>query len=358
MSDKDFIDLLRVLQLAVLRGDLQPNSVPELKVALADEFPASHHIMNRELIRLMVRLQISNIKSRYLDHLDSELPEQERIHLATHLRFLKTEWTMEEKLRLFKHLKPSTDAGGSVAGYLENVARDFSKGSESSEALQMLKRGALVPGAALEAVMQLPHELSTEQIEQLVELDQSVTATDNLSKKLKVAVLAVLARSGEELAMSHLRNVYDNEPGRRVECTIGLAEQPDGPNWPYLVQSLSVVNGQIARDIIQKLLTVDRSPTDSEAYRQLIMAGLRLGDDGGDEAVRLLEKWRGFCAVGRNAAVEGCAACLAELVQKDLPRRSATRADASEAARKMGLRQVDSALGENQCDARCFGRAR
>ena len=296
LSDEDFVDLMRVLQLAVLRGEIDPDSVPQLKIALAEEFPASHHLMNREMIRLMVPLQVTSIKHRYLEHLESKLPEEERIHLATHLRFLDAQWTMDEKLRLFKHLKPSSKAGGSVAGYLENVARDFSKGWDKKEQAVVLQQGALAPGAALEAIMRMPRDLSDQQINELVQLDKSVIATDELSKKLKVAILAVLARDGDELAMDHLRDVFDNEPTRRVECTIGLAEQPDGPNWPYLVRSLSVVDGEIAREVLRKLLLVERSPTNSEPFRQVILTGLKLRNQGGDDAVKLLERWRGFAS--------------------------------------------------------------
>ena len=256
--------------------------------------------MNREMIRLMVPLQVTSIKDRYLDHLDSGLPEAERIHLATHLRFLDVDWTIEEKFRLFEHLKPSNSAGNSVAGYLENVARDFSKGWKTEEEAFVLKRGAQAPSAALEAVMRLPNNLSRQQIRELVALDRSVTSTDDTSKKLKVAILAVLARDGQDVAMAHLRDVFDAEPHRRVECTIGLAERPDGPNWPYLVKSLSIIDGEIALEVIRKLQTVERSPKDSEAYRQVIMAGLRLGDHGGNEAVQLLEKWRGFASTSET----------------------------------------------------------
>lgn len=300
LDDEEFVDLIRVLQLAVIRGDISPDSIPELRIALAEEFPANQHLMNRELIRLMVPLQVASIKDRYLDHLDSGLPEQERIHLATHLRFLKADWTMEEKFRLFKHLKPSTEAGNSVAGYMENVARDFSKGWNTDEEAIVLEQGALAPGAALQAVMGLPKELTQQQVRDLVTLDKSVTASDDTSKKLKVAILAVLARDGQEAAMAHLRKVYDDEPSRRVECVIGLAERPDGPNWPYLVKALEVVDGEVAREVIQKLQTVERSPTDSEPYRQVILSGFRLGNDGGSDAVRLLERWRGFASTAET----------------------------------------------------------
>ena len=42
ISDEDFVQLLRVLQLAVVRGNLESLDVPQLGPALAEEFPANH----------------------------------------------------------------------------------------------------------------------------------------------------------------------------------------------------------------------------------------------------------------------------------------------------------------------------
>jgi putative heme-binding domain-containing protein len=94
--------------------------------------------------------------------------------------------------------------------------------------------------------------------------------------------------------MHYLRQAYDREPQRRVEIALGLAQDPRGENWPYLIRSLSVVDSAAAREILVKLRSVSRAPTDAEAYRQTIITGLRLGDDGANDAVQLLEHWQGF----------------------------------------------------------------
>ncbi len=92
VNDRNFIDMLRLLQLAVLRGNLQPEELPELPGALAEEFPSAHDIINRELVRVLVRMQVTSPIDRYFAHLDSNIPMAERIHLATHMTFLR-EWT-------------------------------------------------------------------------------------------------------------------------------------------------------------------------------------------------------------------------------------------------------------------------
>lgn len=295
VADDDFIDLLRTLQLAVLHGELTGADVPPLVAALSEEFPANNHlIMNRELTRLLVRLDASKIKERYLTYLESDIPSNEKIHLATHLCFLTTEWSTEEKLRLFKHLTPPPGAGNSVAGYLQNVSREFGKQLDPTEDQAVLIQGGSNPSAALEAVLRLPEKLTLAQVQNLIALDQSVTSEDATSKKLKVAIMAVLARDGRDSSMAYIRKIYDTEPKRRLEATIALAEQPAGENWDYLVRSLPLVEGDIAKDLLKRLESVDRTPSDSEPYRQVILVGSQLGDKGGEEAVRLLEHWRGF----------------------------------------------------------------
>ena len=77
----------------------------------------------------------------------------------------------------------------------------------------------------------------------------------------------------------------------RLPCA--LAQQPDGENWPYLLRSLPIVEGAAAQEVLTKLAEVDKAPEDVETYRQVILRGLMLRDNGGRKAVALLEKWTG-----------------------------------------------------------------
>ena len=54
---------------------------------------------------------------------------------------------------------------------------------------------------------------------------------------------------------------------------------------------LPVVDGVFAQTILKRLATVERKPTEPEPTRQVILRGLKLGDQGGKFAVALLEKW-------------------------------------------------------------------
>ena len=94
VSDKNFTDMLRLMQVAMLRGEIKPDEVPGLQRMLAEEFPAGDPLMNRELARLLVYMQESSIIDRYLAFLKSDAADIDKLHLAMHLRFLESGWTI------------------------------------------------------------------------------------------------------------------------------------------------------------------------------------------------------------------------------------------------------------------------
>jgi putative heme-binding domain-containing protein len=108
---------------------------------------------------------------------------------------------------------------------------------------------------------------------------------------LLVGLVAVMARSGDPASMAYLREVWRRDPERRPAVAIGLSQQPDGENWDYLVRSLAVLEGRAAQEVIGKLLTVPDAPEAPEYYRQVIMRGLELKDQGGEQAIALLAHW-------------------------------------------------------------------
>lgn len=297
MSDRDFVDLLRVLQVALHRTDVPPDSLAELGEQLADEFPAGNHEMNRELVRLLVYLQISSPIDRYFAYLESDVPEAEKLHLALHLRYLDAHLTTQQKLELLSYYETAqrAEGGGSYVHYLRNVARDLAKSLSSEESAEVLARADEWPSAALGALYTLPDLLDDETREQLISLDRRLTASGNPenARALQVGLIAVLARSGDEPSWQYLREVWDESPDRRAAVAMGLAQAPDGENWTYLVRSLPVLEGPAAHEVIQKLLTVAKAPAESEYIRQVILAGYKLQDQGAYDAVALLEYWTG-----------------------------------------------------------------
>lgn len=301
LSDPDFVSLLRILQLGLDRGHLQRENVPELCRQLADEYPANEPLdreqrIDRELIRLLVYLQEGSILPRALAELKRNLPIEERVHLAAYLRFLKQGWTSEQKLTLLEFYEEAhaVEGGHSFAGYIDNFARDFIDDFSDEQKAQVLAQATRFPHHAVWALAALPEHPGGDTIEKLLALDKRLLRLDSPeAKRLGTAIVAVLARSGDSKAMAHLRQQYDERPERREDLAMGLAQAPTGDNWPYLLKSLSVVEGVAAQEVLNQLFASDRLTDEPGPVRQVILCGLRLGDNGGPVAVKLLTKWLG-----------------------------------------------------------------
>ena len=82
LSDEDFRDLLRVIELALMAGQVPGHSVPDLRRQLADEYPSQEFRMNRELVRLLAYLQEPTAAERVVSQLESDQPPLERVHAA------------------------------------------------------------------------------------------------------------------------------------------------------------------------------------------------------------------------------------------------------------------------------------
>jgi putative heme-binding domain-containing protein len=190
----------------------------------------------------------------------------------------------------------TVQGGHSFAGYIENVSRDFFSTFDEEERSLVLSDGVKWPTSALSVLAKLPKNPSAETLRQIERLDRQVKKLDTeAAKRLRIGICAVLGASQDPKAMAYLRELYEAEPDRRVPIAIGLAQKPDGENWPYLIRSLPIVEGSAAQEVLMRLAQVDQSPDekDGEAYRQVIVRGLMLRDNGSRRAVELLEKWTG-----------------------------------------------------------------
>jgi putative heme-binding domain-containing protein len=294
LSDPEFLDLLRVTELAVERGKLSGDDVVELRRRVANEFPSKDRAMNRELIRLLAALGERSANARIIEQIkDPDVPAEDKIHIALMARFIP-DWTTSQKLELLKFYEKARalPGGHSFTGYVENVSRDFFAGLTESERARVLAQGANWPSSALSVLAKLPEDPGPETLFRLQALDNQLEGqTGEAVRRLRIGIVAVLGRSGDAQASAYLREVFEKEPDRRGYIAMALADHPDGDNWPVLLRALPIVEGAFAQQVLLKLATVDRSPTEPEPIRQVILRGLKLGDQGGKLAVALLEKW-------------------------------------------------------------------
>jgi putative heme-binding domain-containing protein len=296
LTDEDFLDLLRVTQLALLRGAVPPEDVAALRSQLAEEYPSLEPRINRELVVLLVYLQDASVTDRFLDELRGKAPLVERIHLASYCRYCKTNWTPQQKLELLKFYEAARSAPGgySYALYLANLTRDYVAEMNDEERKEVLANALKMPTAALGAVVRLPEHPSRETLDNLIKLDRRLKSLEgDAARQLGVGILAVLGRSHDPAGMAYMREVFEKEPERRPTAAMSLAQDPGGDNWSLLVRSLPVLDAVGSQEVVANLLKVDQVSDKPEDIRQAILCGLKMNGEGSDQAVALLEKWTG-----------------------------------------------------------------
>ncbi len=300
VNDDDLLGLLRVMQLAVHQGQFSGEQLAELRSQISQRFPTADYRLNRELIRLLVMLQDPTLAPRLVKHLQGKSPIEERIQAAMLARFLTPGWTPELRSQLldFFALARGLEGGNSYRGYLANGANDVLKTMPAEEQLARIEEGAEDPAAALGVVQNLAANLTSPQAAALVKLDQALaTDTSPEAGELRKAALVALG-NGDEAAANYLGQVFETSPDRRQDAALALAnyalkKQKREADWQLLVRSLSVVDGSTAREVLRALAKFPNKNDKPQDLRQVILQGLKLGDNGGRDAAVLLARWTG-----------------------------------------------------------------
>ncbi len=296
ISDANYLDLLRVVQLALVQGKIPPADVPTLSQQILREYPTRNAMMNRELVKLLVYLQPPGAAHQLAHQLESDIPDIEKLQIAAYAPRIATGWGSQDKLIMLRYLEQvrGVDGGHSLSGYIEYFARDFFANLTLDERKQLIVEGEKFPTSALSVLAKLPENPGPDVLKEVRALDKR---TDGMPgepiARLRVGTVAVLGRSGEPESLAYLRDVYLHQPERRAPVAMSLTQHPEGDDWPILVDSLRTVDGDTAREILGALIRVDRQPDKSEPYRNAVLLGLRLQNNGGELVTRLLEKWVG-----------------------------------------------------------------
>ncbi len=290
------LDLLRVAQLTLIHGKFAATTVSTLGPVLLEKYPSGNDAIDRELVRLLVSLQVPGSAQRFATQMESDIADTEKIHLGAYASRLNAGWTPEAKQTFLKFYEVSraVPGGYSVDGYLEKFARDFFARMTPTEARKIIVTGHEWPTSALSLLATLPVDPGADLLAELRVLDgrvQPLCAKSDTYRRLRVGILAVLGRSGEAESLAHLRDIYNAEPAQRTTVAITLAQHPKGENWTYLVDSIKTVEGRVAHEVLRSLATVAKRPQQPEPYRQVILLGLRLGENGAPLALQLLNHW-------------------------------------------------------------------
>ncbi len=271
MSDPLFVDLLRVVQLALIRGELQPADVSSLSGQLVREYPTRDVMLNRELVRLLAYLQPPEAPGALAKQLQSEIPEVEKLHIAGYAARMTNGWQTADKLVLLRYYEQvrGIEGGHSLSGYIENFARDFFTNLTLEERRQVLAAGENFPTSALSVLAKLPENPGADVLAEIRALDQRLEGMPGEPiARLRVGIVAVLGRSGEEESLAYLRDVYLHDPQRRAPVAMSLTQHPNGENWPILVDSLRTVEGEPAKEVLTALAKVESPAGNVRALSQ------------------------------------------------------------------------------------------
>ncbi|MEX2317405.1 MAG: HEAT repeat domain-containing protein [Pirellulales bacterium] len=296
VTSNNYLDLLRVTQLALIRGPIPPRDAAGISREILADYPAADAIANRELIKLLAYLQPPEAAHELAVQLAGDLPDVEKLQIAAYAPRITSNWSTDDKLVMLRYYEQVRDieGGHSIDGYIEAFARDFFATLTLAERRQVLAAGENFPTSSLSVLAKLPENPGPEVLGEIRALDGRLDGKPGEAiARLRVGITAVLGQSGDAGSLEYLRNIYLNVPQRRAPVAMSLTQHPDGENWPILVDSLRTIDGVPAQDVLAALAKVNRRPETSEPYRSAILLGLRLQNSGGDAAVRLLTHWTG-----------------------------------------------------------------
>ncbi len=300
VDDSDFVDLLRTMELALVRGKVDPSKVPGLNQKIANEFPAGNSVINQELVRIMSYLKVGDLSGRLEEYLNDEnVSLEDKVHLGMYMQSVGGSLSSESRMAMVNILeiaRTQPEAGGSYKLHLQAAIKQLSANVEDMDLKQVFGNGEKWPTSVIAAFYKLPQKLDSEMVQTIIEMDRRMkqqTSSDAQINQARLGVIAVLAQSGDEASMNYLRELWQDEELRRTDISIGLAQQPNGPNWVYLVSSLPVLDDLTGIEVLEKLRTVPRRPRESRHFKDVIDLGYRLQGERTDAVIRLLEHWSG-----------------------------------------------------------------
>ena len=97
-NNMSIVNLLRVMQLALIHGKLSPQAVPNLGQQLLAEYPSGNQNIDREMVRLLVYLDQPGAAAKFAQQIQAEIPMSEKLHLGAYAAQLNNGWEQDSKL--------------------------------------------------------------------------------------------------------------------------------------------------------------------------------------------------------------------------------------------------------------------
>jgi putative membrane-bound dehydrogenase-like protein len=298
----------RMVELAILRGG--PSVVsPKLRELVLAEYrkAAPRHdpaFMNSvgvtplgitgELARIMAVAQVPEATPELVSLLHKNPSPQERMHYALCLRYLKVGWTNDLKRSYLDWYEKTGDleGGNSLQGYLRNIVAGTLDHFTPAERKQFILAWKERPHAArvIISASQPDQVQDFEQVIAQLMADSERKGADSEKEMLGLTIDA-LSKSTAPASQALLRKLFDEYADRRDVLARGLAKQVTPENIPYLERAVASADKTTMQVCLAALASSDYKPSKPEEIRSIILAGLKLGTEGGKAAVGLLKKW-------------------------------------------------------------------
>ncbi len=127
LTEDQTLDALRVIGLCFIRmGEPSPELAKDVASVLNRSYPSRSPRLNRELCRLLVYLNDSEVAAKTLELLAIAPSQEEQIHYVLCLRELKDQWTMEQRAQYFQWFVTSATlrGGNSFSGFIKNIREE------------------------------------------------------------------------------------------------------------------------------------------------------------------------------------------------------------------------------------------
>ena len=301
LNDSEFVDVLRVAQLALVQGEVDPYKIPGFGERIVAEFPAGSGQINKQLamiIAFMKNVDNPETSKRIVEYFkNSDNQPIDKIYIAMQLRSLGYNLDDNCRFAIVDYLENAILAqdGTTYRNYIGTSIKQLTKNLKRPEQLKrVLENGSKWPNAMLQAFFNLNQRLTPEQVQWVIAADRNMNGEENVTtRKIRLGSIAVLAESRAPEAHEYLREIWQSRPDYRNEICLGLAQQAEGANWSYLVTSMPILDDTIGKEIVQALQRVNRRPKKARQYRELIELGFRLRDSGAIEVSKLMKHWTG-----------------------------------------------------------------
>jgi putative heme-binding domain-containing protein len=296
ISDRDFVQLLRVAQITLARTKLEPKTIATFSKQMAAEFPTANSLLNRELVRILTYLKDTSSAESLVDYLANHADDNEtKILVAMHYATFAENLNDKTRLALIESLHRSMgdNQAGSFRLYLSRSIRTATESLSKSSVSKIIQSGEKWPYALMPVFYRLTQEEMAEYSPMLVDLDRRLQpqGSRDVVAQARLGIIALLAEGKTDIGNEYLRRLWVEEPDRRRDIVIGIAQNPTRENWTYLIASLPIVNDLTAGDILNCIQSVKLRPVDPQHYREIIELGYRLRNDHAKTVSKILAMW-------------------------------------------------------------------